>query len=166
MYSRTNRVIQQATSDFGAESTNVQYVAHAIMSDGSTVRINDPTTGTGLGSNPTYHPDRQFWAQRNPLTLQKLRDKSARNATIDHIEIDCTLMPCDTAPNACLYTIPKQIPTEYGNVELWIFSHRNQGMGGAKGKDGLPKRYIRCFVNSSNVALDEAMEANGGWDWA
>lgn len=134
------------------------------MSNGTAVRINAPTEGDGLGSNPTYHPDRQFWAQRNALTLERLREKSARNATIDRIEIDCTLMPCDSADNACLYTIPGQIPKEYGNVELWIFSHRYQGMGNAK--DGEAKRFIRCFVNSSKEALDEAMKANEGWDWA
>lgn len=156
--------IYRAVSGFNAKGS-VQYVAHAIMSNGKAVRIGAATESASTGESAENHPDRAFWAQRRLLSLADLQAACGlKTATIDHIEIDCTLTPCEkSGVKGCLHQVPPLVKARYGdNVKLSIFSHRDEGMGGA---DGKPKRYFTCKSNSSNAELTSAFAEHAGWDW-
>lgn len=157
-------VIYGAVSDFTAKG-KVQYAAHAVMSNGVAVAIGPQTGSKSTGESAENHPDRAFWEQRKLLTLADLREEcGAGAATIDHIEIDCTLTPCEkSAYKGCLHQIPPLVKAWYGDdVRLLIFSHRDEGMGS---EDGKPKRYLVCKSNSSRDELTAAFAGHKGWDW-
>ncbi|UPG85337.1 hypothetical protein L2Y94_18845 [Luteibacter aegosomatis] len=157
-------VIYRAVSDFTAKG-RVQYVAHAVMSNDVAVAIGPQTESASTGESAENHPDREFWAQRKLLSLAELQAKcGSKTASIDHIEIDCTLTPCEKSGyKGCLHQIPPLVKARYGdNVKLTVFSHRDEGMGG---KDGKPKRYLTCKSNSSTSELTAAFADHKGWDW-
>jgi len=133
----------------------VSYIAHAVTK-ANVVRLGAVQEGTG--GKPTNHPDQVFWrrAVNNPPAA----------ATVLRIEIDCSLMPCDTGDDCCLYKVPQLIVgvgPGYDNMPLRIFSHRNEGMGPNELQN---KRMFSCKSSDDKNALRAAYNQHQNWFWA
>src|SRR5262249_31939218 len=121
----------------------------------------------GLGGAPPNHPDQLFWITPNGVLIPGITNViNARGGVqqIQRIEIDCTLMPCNVGLNSCLVRVP-QLIQNYGfnGIPLRIFSHRDEGMGGA-GQSS--KRMIMTTSNANAGALQAAYNAHTDWSWA
>lgn len=130
---------------------NIQYRAHAIIAGPAAISLGN-TLAIAAGGGPAQHPDQQYW----------LNAVAAPHGTI-RIEIDCTLMPCGTEFNGCLFQVPRLMrQAGFANIDLRIFSHRDEGLGGNVSSS---KRYIACNSSDNNGLLIEAMNEQDGWGW-
>ena len=121
---RTKRPdIYNVTSRF-FESGSVQYVAHAILKDGTAILLRPTLIGVG-GGNAFNHPDQAYWRLGVVAITNAIQ---AHAGNVKRNEIDCTLMPCNKM-GGCRSTVPALIRSRYqmlSNVALRVFSHRSE----------------------------------------
>lgn len=157
--------IYNLVSTWHVNEGGVNYVAHLITrSDPFAFRLGEPLLGEKPGSSPPNHPDQVFWGRNNQTSIKKALAQAGQLRAVERIEIDCSLLPCDTNRNfSCLYRVPRLILAwGFTNVPLRIFSHRNEGLGGLNASAG---RVIECNTEDGQLALRNAYGANRDWSW-
>jgi hypothetical protein len=155
-------VVYTAVSDWWRNTGGVRYIAH-VVTQTQVIAFGPENTGTSGGS-PSNHPDQQFWQQNRAGAAFTAANKV-------RVEIDCSLMPCNTADTSCLYKVP-QFLTQLGltNVVMLVFSHRDENVGDAKmEKGGMRdnKRVFRCnSADTDKTALQAAYSSHEPWTWS
>lgn len=161
--------VYQNVSGYNAGGV-VTYMAHLIDQAGNAYELGDEEQG--VGGNPQNHPDQVYWNNNRNSIRNAL---NAANGSIERIEIDCTLQPCDGQFAGCLYQVPLKIKAhldalkatrgfnhlaniDTAKVPLRIFSHR------VEDRDGTIK-VIFCCVGDSRPQLTAAYAARDAWLW-
>ncbi|WP_374086957.1 hypothetical protein [Methylomicrobium lacus] len=149
--------IYNLTYNWWQNAGAINYVAHAITAAPAAFPLAN-SIAIAAGGGPNQHPDQQYWQGNMAAAIAA----AGGAAAIVRVEVDCTLMPCDGQFNGCLFRVPYLIrQAGLPNKPLRIFSHRDEGIGGA----GTSKRYFDCNSSDNNAALIAAHAANNGWSW-
>ncbi|MDX1692540.1 MAG: hypothetical protein R3208_02170 [Ketobacteraceae bacterium] len=156
--------IYDIVGDWWDNSHGVPYIAHAIFTEGAPLTLGPVTQGTGNQNLATNHPDQSFWKDNKNGIRDKLDREFRQGRLLRRIEVDCALMPC-VQQGGCVYRVPALIRSchdKLADVELRIFSHRDENMGGGNGNDS-SKRYYIARTSDGNDLTN--YNAHDGWGW-
>jgi hypothetical protein len=158
-FMRPKKSIYPIVADFHKKKAHIDYVAHAYTKDLTYVLIHPAITGTE--NSPANHPDQKYWQLRAVATVLK-----PIAAKVEHIEIDCTLLPCaHDKGSCCLVKVPQLIKGLLGrDVPLVIYSHRKEFADiGATPTEGA--RFV-CNTGDDAATLNTKLVKNThAWEW-
>lgn len=160
-YRRTkNPTIYAAVNDFWNNAGGVNYIAHAVLSNGTVVNLGPETQGTG--GTAINHPDQIYWRDNARRFAGIIGGFGA--ATVARIEIDCSLMPCDGL-GGCTTSVPLLMTAAgFANTPIHVFSHRDENMG----RHAATPSSKRVIVSNTSDGADRqraAYNAHDGWGW-
>jgi hypothetical protein len=150
------QALYDRVKDWHESDGDIHYVAHAITTGPNRVVLIAAETAEGSGGSAGNHPDQKYWKTFKATS-------GALPARTIRIDIDCTLLPCDPAPQGCLYQVPILIRNAgIANMPLRIFSHRNEFP--PKNAQS-SKRYFECNSSDTNQTLLTQFKEHAGWGW-
>ena len=155
--------IYPAVEGFWNNNGGVVYIAHVITKT-DVFPLGPVMASTGSSRAASAHPDQMYWSRNLPAAALNAPNKV-------RIEIDCSLLPCDSDNKSCLFRVP-QLLTEAGFVDIpmLVFSHRDESVGSSRMEQGGMrdnKRHFLCKSSTRDLqALKVAYAAHEAWTWS
>lgn len=155
--------IYPLVEQFWNNAGGVLYIAHVITKT-DVFSLGSVMASGGNNRAASSHPDQTYWARKLPMAALNAKGRI-------RVEIDCSLLPCDSDNRSCLVKVP-QLLTEAGfnDIPMLIFSHRDETVGSSPMQNGGMRDNKRHFVcKSSTRSLDELKRAYGEhrpWTWS